>query len=97
MRALASIAEQPVKNCTRMTKNHITVPPAFPPALRKICATGMPVGLAMIPSKSVRQKQKVTVSIHPTTPETRMATRMATGPRIAASWVSSDMLRQISD
>jgi hypothetical protein len=41
----ASIAEQPVKNCTRMTKNHITVPPVFPAALRKICAAGRPVGL----------------------------------------------------
>jgi hypothetical protein len=32
------------------------------------------------------------VSIHPTSPDTRMAALMATGPRIAASWVSSDML-----
>ena len=92
MRALASIAEHPVKNCTRITKNHMMVPPTGPPALRNICAMGIPVGLAMMASKSVRQKQKVTVSIQPTAPETRMAARIATGPRMAASCVSSDML-----
>lgn len=36
MRVSANMAEQPVKNCTRMTKNHITLPPLWPPALRKI-------------------------------------------------------------
>ena len=46
----ASIAEQPVKNCTRMTKNHMTVPPVLPPAFKNICATGSPVGVAMMPS-----------------------------------------------
>lgn len=46
----ASIAEQPVKNCTRITKNHMTVPPVLPPAFKNICATGSPVGVAMIPS-----------------------------------------------
>ena len=48
--ALANMAEQPVKNCTRITKNHMIVPPVFPPALRNICATGRPVGVAMMPS-----------------------------------------------
>ncbi|RYF46742.1 MAG: S9 family peptidase, partial [Cytophagaceae bacterium] len=38
------------------------------------------------------QKQNVTVNIQPTTPEIKIAARIATGPRIAASWVSSDML-----
>lgn len=88
----ASMAVQPVKNWTRMTKNHMTVPPVLPPAFRKICATGSPVGVAMMSSKSDMQKQKVTVNIHPTTPDTRMAALMATGPRMAASCVSSDML-----
>jgi hypothetical protein len=49
----ASIAEHPVKNCTKITKNHITVPPVLPPALRNICAAGIPVGLA-IPSNRCR-------------------------------------------
>lgn len=48
--AFASIAEQPVKNCTSITKNHMIVPPDLPPALKKICATGKPVGVAMISS-----------------------------------------------
>ena len=89
----ANIAEQPVKHCTRMTKNHMMVPPVLPPAFKKICATGSPVGVAMMPSKSDMQKQNVTVSIQPTTPDTRMAALIATGPRMAASCVSSDMLR----
>ena len=50
IRAFASIAEQPVKNCTSITKNHMMVPPVLPPALKKICATGRPVGVAMIAS-----------------------------------------------
>ena len=87
------MAEQPVKNCTRMTKNHITVPPVLPPAFRNICATGRPVGVDMTPSKSFIQKQNVMVNIHPTIPETRTAILIATGPLIAASCVSSDMLR----
>jgi hypothetical protein len=86
------MAEQPVKNCTKMTKNHIIVPPTGPPAFRKTWAMGMPVGLAMMASKSFKQKQNVMVSIHPTNPDTRIADLIATGPRIAASWVSSDML-----
>ena len=65
----ASIAEHPVKNCTRIEKNHITVPPVLPPALRKIWAAGIPVGEPMIASKSVVQKHSVTVSIHPTIPD----------------------------
>lgn len=40
------------------------------------------------------QKQKVMVSIQPTRPETSTAVLMATGPRMAASWVSSDMLKR---
>jgi hypothetical protein len=85
MRAFANMAEHPVKNCTRITKNHIAVPPARPPALRKIWATGSPVGEAMMPSRSLRQKVKVTVSIQPTTPDTKIAALMAVGPRTAAS------------
>src|ERR1700704_1339361 len=54
--------------------------------------TGMPVGVAMVDSRSPRQKQKVMVSIQPIRPEVTTAVLMATGPRIAASWVSSDML-----
>ena len=88
----ANMAEQPVKNWTSITQNHMAVAPFRPPALRKICAAGRPVGEDMIPSKSVIQKQKVTVSIQPMTPETTTASLMATGPRIAASWVSSDIL-----
>jgi len=42
------MALQPVKNCTSMTKNHMIVPPVLPPALKKICATGRPVGVAMM-------------------------------------------------
>lgn len=85
MRAFASMAEQPVKNWIRTTKNHIAVPPTLPPALRKIWATGSPVAEFKILSESVRQKQNVMVSIQPTRPETRMASRIASGPRIAAS------------
>ena len=48
--AFASIALQPVKNCTSITKNHMIVPPFLPPALKKICATGRPVGVAIMPS-----------------------------------------------
>jgi hypothetical protein len=81
----ANMAEQPVKNWTRITKNHITVPPVRPPALRKICAAGIPVGLLRMASRSLMQKHIDTVSIHPKTPETRTAVRMATGPRMAAS------------
>ena len=88
----ASIAEQPVKNCTKMTKNHMTVPPVFPPALKNICATGSPDGDPIIASTSDMQKQNVTVSIQPTIPETKIAVLMATGPRMAASCVSSEML-----
>lgn len=47
-----------------------------------------------MPSKSVIQKQKVIVSIQPTTPDTRTAILIATGPLIAASCVSSDMLSE---
>lgn len=36
MRVSANIAEQPVKNCTRMTKNHMAVPPLCPAAFKKI-------------------------------------------------------------
>jgi hypothetical protein len=46
--AFASIAEHPVNTWTRMTKNHMTVPPVLPPALKKICATGSPVGVPMM-------------------------------------------------
>ena len=88
----ASMAEQPVKNWMRMTQNHMIVPPVLPPAFRKICAAGRPVGEARMASKSFMQKQKVMVSIQPMRPETRTAMRMATGPRMAASRVSSDML-----
>lgn len=90
--AFASMAEQPVKNCTRITKNHIAVPPVLPPAFRNICATGKPVGVVIIPLMSDKQKQKVMVSIHPTIPDTRIAILIARGPLIAASWVSSDIL-----
>ena len=72
------------------------VPPVRPPALRKIWAAGRPVGDARMLSKSLRQKQKVIVSIQPTIPETTMASRIARGPRIAASWVSSDILYERS-
>lgn len=89
----ASIAEQPVKNWTRMANAHITVPPFFPPALRKIWAAGSPVGEFRMPSKSVKQKHMVTVRNQPKTPDTKTAVWMATGPRTAASWVSSDMLK----
>jgi hypothetical protein len=74
-----------------MTKNHITVPPVFPPALRNICAAGIPIGLAIIAPKSVVQKQNVTVKIHPTIPEIVTAYRIAIGPLIAALCVSSAM------
>ena len=50
MRALASMAEHPVKNWTSMTKNHMMVPPVLPPALKKIWATGRPVGVDMMAS-----------------------------------------------
>lgn len=88
----ASMAEQPVKNWTRIANPHIIVPPLFPPALRKICAAGSPVGLLRMPSKSLRQKHIETVRIQPSAPETRTAVWMAIGPSVAASWVSSDML-----
>lgn len=91
MRVSANMAEQPVKNWTRMTKNHIAVPPDLPPALRKIWAAGMPVGELIMASRSVVQKQSVTVSIHPTNPDIVTAQRIAWGPRMAASCVSSDM------
>lgn len=77
MRVSANIAEQPVKNCTRMTKNHIAVPPLVPPAFKKICAAGMPVGDAIMASRSVVQKQRVTVIIQPTSPEIVTAQRIA--------------------
>ena len=77
MRVSANMAEQPVKNWTRMTKNHITVPPVLPPALRNICAAGMPVGELIIASRLVVQKQSVTVIIHPTSPDIVTAHRMA--------------------
>lgn len=90
----ANSAEIPVKNWINITKNHITVPPTLPPALRKIWAAGMPVGDAMVASRSPRQKQNVTVNIHPIIPETMTAILIAIGPRTAASWVSSDMLQE---
>lgn len=36
IRVSASMAEQPVKNWTRMANPHMIVPPVFPPAFRKI-------------------------------------------------------------
>lgn len=89
IRESESIEEHPVKNCTRITKNHIIVPPSLPPALRKICAAGIPVGLLIILSRSVVQKQNVTVRIHPSTAEIVTACRMARGPSIAALCISS--------
>lgn len=50
IRVSARSAEQPVKNWTSMTKNHIIVPPVLPPALRKIWAAGRPVGEATMAS-----------------------------------------------
>ena len=91
IRVSANIAEHPVKNWTRMTKNHIAVPPFTPPAFKKIWAAGRPVGLEMIASKSVVQKHIVTVKIQPRIPEIVTAQRIAIGPLIAASCVSSDM------
>lgn len=87
----ANNADTPVKNCIRITKNHMTVPPTLPPAFKKIWAAGIPVGDAIVASRSPRQKQNVTVSIHPIAPETTTALLIAIGPRTAASWVSSDM------
>jgi hypothetical protein len=84
MRVSANIAEQPVKNWTRITKNHITVPPVLPPAFRKIWAAGNPVGLKIMASRSLIQKQNVTVSIHPIIPEIVTAYRIAIGPRMEA-------------
>lgn len=71
------MAEQPVKNWTRMTKNHIAVPPFLPPALRKICAAGMPVGELIMALRSVVQKHSVTVIIQPTNPDIVTAQRIA--------------------
>lgn len=93
IRVSASIAEQPVKNWTKMANAHMAVPPVFPPALRKICAAGRPVGVLRMPSKSVKQKHMQTVKSQPNVPDTSTAVLMATGPRTAASCVSSDMLR----
>jgi hypothetical protein len=39
------------------------------------------------------QKQNVIVNIQPKTPETITAVWIATGPLMAASWVSSDILQ----
>lgn len=69
----------------------MAVPPLFPAAFKKICAAGIPVGELRMASRSVAQKQNVTVSIQPTTPDIVTAHRMAIGPRMAASCVSSDM------
>ena len=92
IRVSANIAEQPVKNCTSVASPHIIVPPVFPPALRKICAAGRPVGVFRISLRSVTQKHRQTVNIQPIAPETRTAVWMARGPREAALWVSSDIL-----
>lgn len=88
----ANSAEIPVKNWIRITKDHMIVPPTLPPAFKKIWAAGIPVGDVMVASRSPRQKQNVTVNIHPTIPDTMTAVLIAIGPRTAASWVSSDML-----
>lgn len=40
MRVSASMAEQPVKNWTRITRVHMAVPPSWPPALRNISGGG---------------------------------------------------------
>lgn len=95
IRVSANMAEQPVKNCTRIAKDHIIVPPVLPPASRKICAAGSPVGDLRTASRSVMQKHIVTVNIHPKAPDTTTAVWIATGPLTAASWVSSDMLFKI--
>lgn len=92
IRVSANMAEQPVKNCTSVASPHIIVPPVFPPALRKICAAGRPVGVFKISSRSVTQKHRQTVNIQPIAPETRTAVWMARGPKEAALWVSSDIL-----
>jgi hypothetical protein len=75
----------PVKTWIKITKVHMAVPPTLPPALRKIWATGMPVGDEIVASRSPRQKQKVMVNIQPTRPEAITAELIATGPRMAAS------------
>lgn len=86
------MAEQPVKNWTSVANPHMIVPPVFPPALRKICAAGRPVGLSRMSSRLVMQKHIITVRSQPIAPETKTADWMASGPSEAASWVSSDML-----
>lgn len=86
------MAEQPVKNWTRIAKAHIIVPPVLPPAFKKTCAAGRPVGDCRMASRSVKQKHMETVRIQPSAPETNTAVWMATGPRTAASWASSDIL-----
>ena len=92
IRVSASMAEQPVKNCTRIARPHMIVPPVFPPALRKIWAAGRPVGVCRISSRLVTQKHIETVRIQPIAPDTKTADWMAVGPIEAASCVSSDML-----
>ena len=86
------MAEQPVKNWTRIASPHMIVPPVFPPALRKIWAAGRPVGVCRISSRLVTQKHIETVRIQPIAPDTKTADWMAVGPIEAASCVSSDML-----
>jgi hypothetical protein len=79
------MAEQPVKNWIKMTKNHMMLPPVLPPALKNIWAAGKPVGEFNTASRSVMQKQNVIVNIHPINPDIVTAHLIALGPCMAAS------------
>jgi hypothetical protein len=85
IRVSASMAEQPVKNWTKIASPHMIVPPVFPPAFRNIWAAGRPVGVRRMLSRSVKQKHIEIVRIQPIMPETRTADWIASGPSEAAS------------
>lgn len=91
IRVSANIALAPVNIWTRIEKENMIVPPTRPPESRKICAAGRPVGEVRTVLRSEMQKHRVTVNIHPTAAEIVTAQRIACGPIIAASCVSSDM------
>lgn len=66
--------EQPVNDWTRTVSPIMTVPPVFPPALRKSWAAGRPVGVEIISSILVTQKHMEIVKIQPRMPDTKTAT-----------------------
>lgn len=66
-----------------------TIAPFSPTVSRKICATGSPVDVPIVLSRSWMEKSKPRIKNHPNTADTPMAITIPIAPDIAALCVSS--------